>query len=61
MKSGMLAAEALYPALTDPANGETVATAGVCDDSAAPIEIPAYEDALLNSWVGQELKVGAML
>lgn len=44
MKSGMLAAEALYPALS-----------AAADDS--PIEITAYETALHASWVADELKI----
>lgn len=63
MKSGMLAAEALYPLLTRAgeegtvcAGGEEVFTAmnnGALEES---IEAKAYEEALYGSWVAEELR-----
>lgn len=50
MKSGMLAAEALYPHLSKAiASGQEVGEENF-------IEIPEYEAHLKNSWVGKELK-----
>ncbi len=57
MKSGMLAAEAIYPLLI--ANGEAgtvLANGGSELPDEKPIEAVDYESALYNSWVGKELK-----
>jgi len=57
MKSGMLAAEAIYPLLTaNPSN--TVAQTGTCPSTQdeAPIEALSYQQALDASWVSAELK-----
>ena len=55
MKSGMLAAEAIFPHLAEAAK-----VAEETGDSAVeyePIEIPAYETALRSSWIADELKI----
>lgn len=55
MKSGMLAAEAIFPHLVESAKAAEDAS-----DSAAeyePIEISAYETALRASWIADELKI----
>lgn len=57
MKSGMLAAEAVYPLLTKDGEAATVATTGACDPNEAPIIASKYDDTLRKSWVGEELKV----
>lgn len=57
MKSGMLAAEALYTILTADDGAKTVATLGSCDENERAIEAVAYETALYSSWVAEELKV----
>ncbi|OQS03864.1 electron transfer flavoprotein-ubiquinone oxidoreductase [Thraustotheca clavata] len=55
MKSGMLAAEATFEALT--ANGaEPVATTGEIDANEAAADISSYESAIENSWITAELK-----
>lgn len=56
MKSGMLAAETIFPELTIAAD-KTVAALGSCDAiDEKPIEVPRYESELMNSWVAKELK-----
>lgn len=45
MKSGMLAAEAAFDALT-----------GSASSAAAPVDLGSYEDALRGSWVWEELQ-----
>ena len=57
MKSGMLAAEAMYPLLTKDGGAKSVATNGACDDSEQAIEAAAYEAAVESSWIADELKV----
>lgn len=64
MKSGMLAAESIYPVLTSAGEEGTVAAAGddllVSEDgtpSTEGVEVTAYDDALHSSWVAEELKV----
>lgn len=55
MKSGMLAAEAIYPILSlDPER--TIVALGECDASEPGIEVPEYEDSLKDSWISTELK-----
>jgi electron-transferring-flavoprotein dehydrogenase len=56
MKSGMLAAEAMYPLLTAKGEEGTVLTNSVIDEEEKPIEATSYETALYDSWVGKELK-----
>jgi len=61
MKSGMLAAEALYPFLTQ--NGEEGTVAGAGDELLATSmalmgeEVRAYDTALHASWVADELRI----
>ena len=61
MKSGMLAAEALYSLLTQNGIEGTVAGAGediiTKPEGLMGAEAVSYEDALHNSWVAKELKV----
>ena len=57
MKSGMLAADAIYPLLTQEAGAKTVASLGACDENEASFEAVSYEEAYHNSWVADELKV----
>ena len=52
MKSGMLAAEAAYHALKD---GTPVAETMELDESASPVELTAYEEAVSKSWIKDEL------
>ncbi|DAZ97963.1 TPA: LOW QUALITY PROTEIN: hypothetical protein N0F65_006388 [Lagenidium giganteum] len=55
MKSGMLAAEATYEALTK--NGaEPVSTTGEINPEEATADISSYEDAVESSWIAEELK-----
>lgn len=53
MKSGMLAAEALYPELI---KSETVASSGEVPADFNFFELSQYEDSLKSSWIGDELK-----
>jgi electron-transferring-flavoprotein dehydrogenase len=55
MKSGMVAAEAIYPLLTAKGADETVAVTGVVDVAADAIEAVDYEKNIMASWVGKEL------
>lgn len=55
MKSGMLAAEAVYPLLTTEGEAGTVLAAGEVKPDES-IEAVSYEPSLYNSWVGAELK-----
>ena len=57
MKSGMLAAEAIYPLLTAGGEEGTVASTGEVDPTEPPITASSYEEELHNSWVSAELKV----
>jgi len=65
MKSGMLAAEAVYPLLVKGGEEKTAAVGGAEvfdadeENSAVKdsIEAPAYEQAVYNSWIADELKV----
>jgi electron-transferring-flavoprotein dehydrogenase len=57
MKSGMLAAEAIYPLLTKEGQDATVFNTGECDASAPAIEPASYETAVYDSWIAQELKI----
>lgn len=56
MKSGMLAAEAVYPLLTANGADQTVAALGECPADAPAIEAVHYETALRSSWIADELK-----
>lgn len=56
MKSGMLAAEAIYPLLTAGGAESTVATLGECPPSIPAVEATEYETALRSSWIADELK-----
>jgi len=49
MKSGMLAAESIFPVLSATAGEEQ-------EEGVSNVEIPEYETALRESWVGEELK-----
>jgi electron-transferring-flavoprotein dehydrogenase len=55
MKSGMLAAEAAYDALTK-SGVEPVASTGEIDAAEAAADISSYEDAVEKSWIAEELK-----
>ncbi|KAF0687253.1 Aste57867_20982 [Aphanomyces stellatus] len=55
MKSGMLAAEAAYEALTS-SGLEPVATTGAIEDSEPVVDVSSYETSIEASWVYQELK-----
>lgn len=55
MKSGMLAAEAIYPHLIAQGESQTVASLGACDPEESPIEAKEYEKAMEDSWVYKEL------
>lgn len=57
MKSGMLAAEALYPLLTKDGEEKTVMSTGEIDPEEKAFEATQYEDAVFNSWIGEELKI----
>lgn len=57
MKSGMLAAEAVYPLLTAAGADQTVAALGECPAGEAALEATGYQAALEASWIAQELKV----
>lgn len=54
IKSGMLAAEAAFDALTA-SNVEPVAETGEISPDEAPIELTAYEEAYEKSWIHDEL------
>lgn len=55
MKSGMLAAEATYDALTG-ADVEPVASTGEINPEEPAATISSYDDAVENSWIAKELK-----
>eukprot|EP01006_Ploeotia_vitrea_P007260 TRINITY_DN16547_c0_g1_i1.p1 TRINITY_DN16547_c0_g1~~TRINITY_DN16547_c0_g1_i1.p1 ORF type:complete len:593 (+),score=2.62 TRINITY_DN16547_c0_g1_i1:47-1825(+) len=57
MKSGMLAAEAMYPLLTSNGQENTVFNTGEINPNEKPIEAVEYEKSLYDSWVGKELKI----
>lgn len=57
MKSGMLAAEAIYPLLSAGGEEATVMTTGECDGSIPAVEAKAYEESVYSSWIAEELKV----
>ena len=57
MKSGMLAAESLYPLLTAGGSDATVAEMGECSTEEKAIEATAYESAVESSWIADELKI----
>lgn len=61
MKSGMLAAEAIYPQLTQHGVEGTVAGGGEevisRPEGLMGLEVRAYDDALHSSWVADELRV----
>jgi electron-transferring-flavoprotein dehydrogenase len=57
MKSGMLAAEALYPKLVANGAEETVVALGEVPSSFQAFEIPEYESSLKFSWIATELKL----
>ena len=57
MKSGMLAAESLYPLLTAGGADATVAEMGECSPEESAIEASAYESAVESSWIADELKI----
>jgi electron-transferring-flavoprotein dehydrogenase len=54
LKSGMLAAEAIFEGLKD--DDEAVAETGELSESYVPRELAAYSDKLENSWIYDELK-----
>lgn len=56
MKSGMLAAEAAYDALTGVEGIEPVAETGEINLEEPAITISSYDDAVENSWIAEELK-----
>jgi len=58
LKSGIVAAESVYEALTSGENAEekTVATMGEVDPEEGPKEITEYANAMEKSWVYDELK-----
>lgn len=55
MKSGMLAAEALYPLLVAQGSS-TVDNQEACDNNAAPLEATEYNAKIDTSWIADELK-----
>ncbi|KDO29821.1 hypothetical protein SPRG_04927 [Saprolegnia parasitica CBS 223.65] len=55
MKSGMLAAEAAYEALTKD-GAEPVATTGEIDATEGAADLSSYEGAVESSWIADELK-----
>lgn len=57
MKSGMLAAEAAFDALTSSGGSavSSVAESGEISPDEAPVELTAYEEAVKNSWIHEEL------
>ncbi|TMW63826.1 hypothetical protein Poli38472_002767 [Pythium oligandrum] len=55
MKSGMLAAEAAYDALTA-SDKEPVASTGEIDQEEKGVDISSYEAAVESSWIAEELK-----
>ncbi|CAK4131375.1 unnamed protein product [Aphanomyces euteiches] len=55
MKSGMLAAEAAYEALTT-SGLEPVAVTGAIEETEPVVDISSYEKAIESSWVYEELK-----
>ncbi|RLN80354.1 hypothetical protein BBJ28_00012617 [Nothophytophthora sp. Chile5] len=55
MKSGMLAAEAAYEALTA-TGAEPVAESGEINHEEAAIDISSYDGAVESSWIAEELK-----
>ena len=58
MKSGMLAAEAIYPLLTNQSIADmTVATHGACNEEEAPIMANDYDSKVASSWITEELKI----
>lgn len=56
MKSGMLAAEAIYPLLSKEGQDNTVFTAGGIDENCLRLEPKIYEELVYNSWIAKELK-----
>lgn len=57
MKSGMLAAEAVYPLLASGGAENTVAALGECPAGVAAVEATGYQAALESSWIAEELKI----
>lgn len=57
MKSGMIAAESIYPLLTAGGKEATVAARGEIDPSEENEEAEGNEFAIVNSWIGEELRV----
>ena len=57
MKSGMLAAEAVYPILTKDGADATVLSKGECSTSDRFEEASSYQESLMSSWIADELKV----
>ena len=55
MKSGMLAAEAAFEALTSSAF-EPVSTTGEINTDEKSVDVSSYQTAIENSWVFEELK-----
>jgi electron-transferring-flavoprotein dehydrogenase len=54
LKSGMLAAEAAFDALTS-SDAVSVAESGEIPPDEAPVELTAYEEGVKNSWIHEEL------
>ena len=54
MKSGMLAAETLYPLLIAGGEESTVAATGECSSGEQAIRAEAYEQAVEDSWIAEE-------
>ena len=57
MKSGMLAAENIYPLLIQEGADNTVLAKGDIGEGTPVIEAKAYETALYDSWIAKELKI----
>ena len=57
MKSGMLAAENIYPLLTKEGAENTVLALGDINESTPVIEAKAYEQAVFDSWIAKELRI----
>lgn len=56
MKSGMLAAESIYPLLIEEGQEKTVYTSGIIEDNIKRLEVKEYETSIYSSWIAEELK-----
>lgn len=56
MKSGILAAEAVFEELTKNGADDTVASQGIIEDNYNTVEILSYEQKVRSSWIADELK-----